>query len=290
MKTISAPLLALLNASRVRDFPIVMADCFTLTFAAASPVYLTNYDINIDFNGNTFVAGSLLISGLKFKTATGLEVDRQQITLTPSAGSTSTLNGAPWLVAIRDGAFDGAQIQRDRVFIDASLPGGIAGLTLFKGRVATVDKVGRTFAQITVASPLVVLDYYMPRNIFSPTCLHVLYDAGCTLNAASFATNTTVGAGSTQLVINNAAASQNQVQGTMLFTGGLNTGIRATIKSAVNGVSWTLMYPLPIAPTTGDNITAYFGCDHTAATCQSKFSNLVNFRGFPNIPPADYAV
>jgi uncharacterized phage protein (TIGR02218 family) len=130
----------------------------------------------------------------------------------------------------------------------------------------------------------------MPRNIFSPTCLHVLYDAGCALNAADFATTTTVGAASTQTIINNAAASQNEVQGTMAFTSGLNAGIRATIKSAVNGVSWSLMYPLPNIPAPGDSIIAYFGCDHTAATCSAKFSNLVNFRGFPNVPPPDYAI
>ncbi len=288
MRTISPALLAFLNAARVRDFPVTMADCYTLTLVTGGTFYFTDYDVSVVWNGNTFVAESMLIKGFKFKVATGLEVDRQQITILPQPGS--TFNGSPWLNVIRDGAFDGAQIQRDRVFIDPALPGGIDGLTLFKGRVSTVDKVGRTSAQVTVASPLVVLDYYMPRNIFSPTCLHVLYDAGCGISAVTFQTSTTVGAGSTQLLINSASASQNQVQGTMLFTSGLNSGIRATIKSAVNGVSWTLMYPLPNAPTTGDGIVAYFGCDHTAATCQAKFSNLVNFRGFPNIPPPDYAV
>ncbi len=288
MKSISPVLLAFLNASRVRDFPVIMADCFTLTIATGGTFYFTDYDVDITFNGHTFIAEAMLIKGLKFKVATGLEVDRQQITIIPSVGS--TFNGAPWLGAIGNGVLEGAQIQRDRVFIDPSLPGGLDGLTLFKGRVSTVDKVGRTSAEVTVASPLVVLDYYMPRNIFSPTCLHVLYDAGCGLSATSFQTVTTVGAGSTQILINNASASQNQVQGTMLFTSGLNSGIRATIKSAVNGVSWTLMYPLPNAPTTGDGIVAYFGCDHTAATCQAKFTNLLNFRGYPNVPPPDYAI
>jgi uncharacterized phage protein (TIGR02218 family) len=161
---------------------------------------------------------------------------------------------------------------------------------VFKGRVSTIDRVGRTYAEMTVASPLVVLDYYMPRNIFSPTCLHVLYDSGCQAVASSFETTTTVGVGSTQTVINSPAASQNQVQGSMVFTSGLNAGLRATVKSAINGVSWTLMYPLPEIPAAGDGINVFFGCDHTAGTCNSKFSNLVHFRGFPNVPPQDYAV
>jgi Uncharacterized conserved protein (DUF2163) len=61
-------------------------------------------------------------------------------------------------------------------------------VTLFKGRVSTIDRVGRTSAQITIASPLVVLDYDMPRNIYSPTCLRTLYHAGCGLNALLFHT------------------------------------------------------------------------------------------------------
>ena len=39
-------------------------------------------------------------------------------------------------------------------------------MTLFKGRVSTVDSVGRTQATLTVASDLVILDYDMPRNLF----------------------------------------------------------------------------------------------------------------------------
>ena len=55
----------------------------------------------------------------------------------------------------------------------------IGGVTLFHGRVSTVDNVGRTQAQITVASDLVILDYDMPHNLYSSTCVHALYDSGC---------------------------------------------------------------------------------------------------------------
>ena len=49
------------------------------------------------------------------------------------------------------------------------------------------------------------------------------------------------------------------------------------------------MYPLPFAPAPGDTFNVAFGCDHTQATCQSKFNNLVNFRGFPYVPPPQLA-
>ena len=49
------------------------------------------------------------------------------------------------------------------------------------------------------------------------------------------------------------------------------------------------MYPLPFAPMTGDAFTVYAGCDHTQGTCQNRFNNLANFRGFPYVPPPQMA-
>lgn len=289
MKSVSTQLLALLNGARTGDVSFEMADCFTVTLAGTgASAYFTNWDQNITWNGNTFLANAVLIAGLKFKVARGLEVDRQQVSIAPLAGA--TLFGDPWLNAIRAGALDGAWIQRDRVFMSSSLSGGIDGVTLFKGRVSTVDRVGRTSAEITVASPLVVLDYQMPRNLFSPTCLHTLYDAGCSLNMGDFALNTTVASAATANVINGPGAATNHVQGTLVFNSGVNAGIRSTVRSVVAGTSWTLMYPLPSVPEIGDAFSVFWGCDHTFATCGTKFSNQKNFRGFPNTPPPTYAL
>ena len=38
----------------------------------------------------------------------------------------------------------------------------------------------------------------------------------------------------------------------------------------------------------GDTFTAYAGCDRRFATCGEKFSNTLNFRGFPHIPGNDF--
>ena len=34
----------------------------------------------------------------------------------------------------------------------------------------------------------------------------------------------------------------------------------------------------------GDALDIFAGCDKRFETCQSKFANAVNFRGFPHIP------
>ena len=43
-----------------------------------------------------------------------------------------------------------------------------------------------------------------------------------------------------------------------------------------------------IAP--GDTFTVTAGCDKQFATCQAKFANAVNFRGFPHMPGNDFVI
>jgi len=42
----------------------------------------------------------------------------------------------------------------------------------------------------------------------------------------------------------------------------------------------------PVAP--GDRIRVDAGCDKTAASCRTKFANILNFRGFPHVPGDDW--
>jgi uncharacterized phage protein (TIGR02218 family) len=288
MKTASPALINFLNAARsAPDATIAFADCFTFTLPSGVVLTYTNTDRPVTYNGATFAANGPLVQGLKYRCAAGLEVDKQQITI--AARPTDLIAGAMFLNALREGAFDGCVIQRDRVFMTALGQTPVGGVMLFHGRIATIDQVGRTSAKITVASDLVLLDMDMPRNLYSTTCLHTLYDSGCGLNRVAFATSGTVGAGSTPSTINFSAANPVHQQGAILFTSGANANVRATVKVAVAGVSLGLMYPLPSPPAIGDAFTVYQGCDHTPGTCKGQFNNLANFRGFPYVPPPQMA-
>jgi uncharacterized phage protein (TIGR02218 family) len=285
VKVASPALQAYLAGLRASDAPVTMADCFTITFVTGLTMNFTNTDQDVTFAGTTFQANAVLIDGLKYKCATGLEVDKQQITI--AARPDQAINGAPILRAIAGGAFDGAQVKRYKVFIDASLPGGADGVLVFKGRVSTVDSVGRTQAKITVASDLVVLEYDMPHNLFSATCSHVLYDQGCTVNRALFTFTGNAGAGSTQSTIFWGGANVGMMQGALKMQTGLNAEVQTTIKAVDAGVALGLLYPLPSPVAAGDLFVAYFGCDHTQATCIAKFNNVQHFRGFPFVPPTE---
>jgi uncharacterized phage protein (TIGR02218 family) len=304
MRAATSALVNYINMLRAEpDAQAIVADCYTFTLITGLVLTYTNADVPVTLNGYVYAANSILVDGLKFKCAAGLEVDQQQITV--SARATDTVGGVPFLQALRNGVFDGCEIQRERAFLnswaaaDAANP--IGSVILFKGRIGAIDSIGRTTAQITVNSDLVLLDLQMPRNVYSPNCQHVLYDSGCTLVKSAFGTAGVVGptvpAGASAFTTipwpTGPAVSTNFNQGTILFSSGQNAGVSANIKNMVTlgGIACLILaYPLYTAPASGDAFTAYSGCDHTQNTCTAKFNNLVNFRGFPYIPPPSYAV
>jgi uncharacterized phage protein (TIGR02218 family) len=56
----------------------------------------------------------------------------------------------------------------------------------------------------------------------------------------------------------------------------------------VDGVAVLTLLEAPLrAIAMSDTFTIRAGCDKRIATCGTKFANVVNFRGFPNIPGQD---
>ena len=155
----------------------------------------------------------------------------------------------------------------------------------------------RNQAVISVNSWLDQFQLMMPRNLWQGTCVHQLYDAGCTLNQASFAVNAAAVTGSTQSTIITAgflppspvAVAGYLALGQLTFTSGLNTGFFRRVKSW-DGTTAQLNAPFPFAVAFGDLFTAYPGCDKVLATCTNKFANQLNFRGHDLIPQPEIAV
>jgi len=81
------------------------------------------------------------------------------------------------------------------------------------------------------------------------------------------------------------------VDGKLTFTSGLNIGRTSEVKvhrvtsAGVVIELWQSM-PQPIAPNDAFSITV--GCNKSFSTCKKKFSNSVNFRGFPHMPGKDF--
>ena len=81
--------------------------------------------------------------------------------------------------------------------------------------------------------------------------------------------------------------------GRLTWTSGANDGLAIEVKNhRVNAGTVTIelwqAMPEPLAP--GDAFVVTAGCDKRFATCRDRFSNSVNFRGFPQIPGNDFVV
>jgi uncharacterized phage protein (TIGR02218 family) len=278
MKSASAGLISHLNTGQ----QFLMADLFTFTLIGGGVVRYTTAGSDIVLDGHTYLANDVIIKRSRIRTMIGVEVDT--LDLTVIAQSTHLLGGVPWLTAARNGALDGAYVRVSRLFMTAWGDVSLGAPLLFEGRVASLE-VGRTEARLHVNSLLEVLNIQMPRNLYQPGCLNTLYDASCTLVKASNGTASSVSSTSSTTVINcglSQAAGFFDL-GTITFTSGINNGVQRSVKSYAPGVVY-LIAPLLLAPGVGDTFTAYAGCDKKQATCSGKFSNLVNFRGFPYVP------
>jgi uncharacterized phage protein (TIGR02218 family) len=265
-----------------------IAECFTFNLKSGSFIYCTTADVDIVYGGHTFSSDKMMVSGLKYKSTIGLNADEQEVDL--YYRSTDMIDGSPIAFALSDGAFDLCKVQRDRVFFSDHIGGSlVGGVTLFSGRIVRMDEIGRTTTKMTVADDLIILNNAMPRNVYSNSCNHVLYDAGCTADISAHSVSTTVGDSSTASIIFTTVAALSQIGGFIRLTSGLSTGLQMTIKQVVAGVRVELLYPLLRQPSPGDTIIIAQGCDHTIATCTTKFSNSANFRGFPYVPPPQFA-
>ena len=74
--------------------------------------------------------------------------------------------------------------------------------------------------------------------------------------------------------------------GTLTWLTGANAGYKMDVRKFSPGTV-TLSLPMTHPIAIGDTFSITAGCDHTAATCQQRFSNFVNFRGEPHIPGND---
>ena len=297
----ASPALQTLLATR----SFAVGDLYTFTLVGGGVLRYTSYDTDIAYNGNTYASGGQggpffdrSDNKAKCHWKIGVEVDTLSFDVIPGS---ATVNGQPFLSAVRQGAFDGAEL--DRAFFAPPGQGNYPPVTiqaatgivvLFVGRVAEVD-AGRSLATFNINSHLELLNQSLPRNLYQPGCVNTLGDASCGVALAGFAVTAAAAAGSTASIIN--ANVSNPLagyfdQGKLTFTSGANAGLPRSVKQCVFGTPGTiaLLAPLPNTPAPGDAFTLFPGCDKTLGVngCP-KFNNVPNFRGFPFVPVPETA-
>jgi uncharacterized phage protein (TIGR02218 family) len=291
MKTYSAGLKEFLSSANAEQ--MVFADCYIITLVTGDVFYYTTAQVDItvvpvgQIVSRTFKANQLLISGLKYRASINIEVDEQELRMTPQTGF--TMLGQPWNLFVRTGQLDGATIRRDRYFFQDWGQPTEGGVILFKGLIAAVDSIGAVSTSMKAKGETVLLTANMPRNFYQASCKNTLFDGDCGLNRTLFADSGFVDGTPTRSIIPWAGSTADYYAlGTIRFSDGPNAGQSRSVKSS-SATQIVVNYPFEFVPEVGNAFVAYPGCDKTMGTCETKFNNLDNYIGFPFVPVPETA-
>lgn len=76
--------------------------------------------------------------------------------------------------------------------------------------------------------------------------------------------------------------------GKVTWSTGANAGLSMEIRAHAAGGNIELQEPMPYTIAAADTFTVFAGCLKRATEdCTGKFSNIINFRGFPSVPGQD---
>lgn len=299
------------GAALINSGAFVYVTLYTITlFGAQGVIRLTDADRDVTFSGHTWNSRGPQIDQRGNKALAhwkrGLDLDTWIVVIAPrnvdpvtGAAFPDTIGSVPWIAAARGGALDGADVQVDRAYF-AAFPqpytpsmAPTAVYTIFAGRPGEVDTTD-SLVVVTLNDYRELLSQNMPRNVYQASCRWTLFDAGCTLNPASFAVTGTLDGASTRAALVSTAmltpgGSGTFTLGKIVMSSGLNAGFARTVTKWDGARAFALLNPLPFAVAPGDTFTAYPGCDKQLATC-GLFANTVNFGGEPYVPDATTAI
>lgn len=157
-------------------------------------------------------------------------------------------------------------------------------IVIFDGFVASVKFDGELQAQVLCNPTTNVFQRAGPRMTYQGICNHVLYDARCKIARSSFTfTGTVSGVTGSVITVNGVSG-----QGANWAAGGFVQAPTAAPEDkrmilAQSGDNLTLLLPFSIT-VLGTQVDVLAGCDHSLGTCNTKFSNVINYGGFPYVP------
>ena len=235
----------------------------------------TDHDVDVTFDGLTHAARSGFQPG-DLEQALGL------------AASTSELSGALVHDMLSEadllaGRLDGARVRT--LLVDWTMPD--AHLLVDASEIGTVRRADGGFVA-ELRSPADRFDQPTGR-LYRMGCSASLGDAQCGVDLAPLTQAAKVLAFDGELgvtVVPSGRADGWFAQGMLITASGARLSIRD--HRASGGSDWLMLWSppsVPLAPNEAVQLVA--GCDRSHATCRDRFSNVVNFRGFPHMPGND---
>lgn len=278
MKSISPAL-----AAHLAGGATTLCHCWKLRRRDGAMTGFTDHDRDLAFDGLVFEAAAGL-SASAIETSAGLAVDNLDVV---GALTSERLNDGD----LAAGLYDDAAIEIWRVNWQAVAE----RVLLRKGNLGEVSRGALGFSA-EVRGLAHRLNQPVGR-LFQFTCDADLGDARCGLDIQTLTATGTI-----------LAAQENRIftvsgidgfaegwfeRGRLAFTSGANAGAGMEVKFHAprpGGATVELWQPMARDVAAGDTFDLTAGCDKLFSTCRDKFSNAVNFRGFPHMPGNDFVV
>ena len=259
-----------------------LAHCWRLTRRDGVVFGFTDHDEAISFDGT------------RFEAATGLTASEAEAALGLGA-TTGEVEGALSSAAIEEadiaaGRFDAAKIETfvvDWQNVSAHVRIDVSDLGEVKRGVTAFAAELRSIAARLEA---------VRGRLYRRRCDAVLGDARCRVEVteAPFAVECvvhSVGEGWVETATALGAEPVRYAFGRMSMLDGAASGLGADVTSAVamatGRVRIALAETIVAEIAAGDAFRIVQGCDKRFSTCRDRFSNQLNFRGFPHIPGSD---
>ena len=259
-----------------------LAWCWRLTRNDGAVFGFTDHDRPLTFDGTTFEPESGFTAS-EIRSGSDLSVDAQEA---EGVLTSTTITETD----ILDGRWDNATVEIWRVnWADTA-----SRALLRRGAIGQVRR-GRLHFVAEMRSLAHVLGQTIGRT-FQASCDAALGDARCGVdtNDPTFKASGTVVSlsGDRGFAVSGLSGFAEGwfALGTLHWLTGANTGRKAEVLAHLTtgaDVKITLL-EAPIRPiATNDTFNIFAGCDKRFETCQNKFANAANFRGFPHIPGQD---
>ncbi len=253
----------------------------------AEVLAFTSFDDDLVFDGTTYEAEAA-VDPSDVRSSVGTGVDNLEVM---GALISERITDTDILA----GLYDGAAVELfEVVWSDTALgrlvylTGSLGEFTVETGRYRTeLRSLSQRLAQQIV-------------EVAQPTCrVKELFDARCfvggenydeTFVPADFRSDhsvTAVGSLTEITFGSNSEVTGYYDHGKVTFLTGLNAGIAREVKSHVlvgSTAVITLQEAFPFTVAVGNSATLEAGCDRRVPTCRTRFANLGNYRGEPDLP------
>lgn len=239
----------------------------------------TDHDSDISFGGVTYRADTGLTANAIMQT-TGLAIDNSEALGALSAAAVTEID-------ILAGRFDGADVEA--WLVNWANPS--ERMMQFRGKLGEITRAGGAFrAEILGLSE----GLNKPQGgVYQKPCRAVLGDGRCgvDLDGAGMSEELSVLAveEGVRFTVDGATEYPERwfEKGRLVALDGEAAGLVGVIKNDGIGASGRvveLWQGLRVDVRVGDKVRIEAGCDKRHQTCVQKFDNILNFRGFPNIP------